>query len=812
MLTRFVLSVFLALQFTLAFGQATDRYTIIPRPAQLDPRPGEFNISNTTTILVPFAQVGLKAIVDTFATHINRSTGISISVQNMNRMALMGQNTESNLIQFLPLRDTTMGTEGYRIDVTDKLVTVEAASPNGFFYAVQTLYQLLSPIVLGTGHRTGGLGLVTGSNAAPLPFTLPIPACRIQDAPRYVYRGMHLDVGRHFFSVAFLKKYLDLMALHKFNTFHWHLTDDQGWRIEIKKYPKLTQVGAHRRETIIGHYDDHDPQVFDGKPYSGFYTQNEIREVVRYAATKYINVVPEIEMPGHALAALAAYPELACSPGPYEVATKWGVFNDVFCPTEKTFAFLEDVLTEVIGLFPGKYVHIGGDECPKNIWRNSAFCQQLIKQKRLKNENGLQSYFISRIDKFVTAKGRRIIGWDEILEGDGRNAGSPTIRISPNATVMSWRGTKGGIDAARQGHDVIMTPGQFCYFDHFQGDPAQEPTGFGGHLPLETVYAYNPTPATLTPAQASHILGAQGNVWTEYITTPDQAEYMIWPRAAAMSEVSWTPLNQKNYDDFARRLSVHLERLSYLDINYARTLYDALPASRPTADGKVEITLSAGKQPSGIPAPDIHYTLDGSVPSGESARYKNPILLDKAVTIRTATFRNGKPMSELAKVRKEYIVSKATGKPYTLLNAPTNGRPDRNYSLTDGNTGGMGGYEVAGVVSFTSDLDAVIDLGQPQSVQSVRVGFLKYTAKNICLPKQVEISLSDDGKTFTPALTAKTNAAEDGKRAIVRLPFDFAATTARYIRIVARKVTQVPAGLRNPGKAAKLAIDEVEVR
>ncbi|GAB3510152.1 family 20 glycosylhydrolase [Spirosoma knui] len=777
-------------------GQASARYAIIPRPAQLEPRTGEFVLSRTTTIRIPEGLPELKAIADSLARHLNRTTGLGITVQNITRQALPG-----NSIQFITSLDTTLGDEGYRIDATDQLITVDANKPKGFFYAVQTLYQLLPPVVLKKESGTENQ-LPTATNTAPPASnpslqTFTIPACRIQDQPRYVYRGLHLDVCRHFFPVAFIKKYIDLMAFHKFNTFHWHLTDDQGWRIEIKKYPKLTQVGAQRRETIVGHYDEYDPQVFDGKPYGGFYTQDEVREVVRYAAAKYITVVPEIELPGHALAALAAYPELGCSGGPYQVATKWGVFPDVFCPYEKTFTFLQDVLTEIMALFPGKYIHIGGDECPKESWRRSAFSQQLIKREKLKNEHGLQSYFITRIDKFVTSKGRRIIGWDEILEGG----------LSPNATVMSWRGTKGGIEAARQRHDVIMTPGQYCYFDHYQGDPAQEPMAFGGSLPLSLVYSYNPTPANLSAAEAKHILGAQGNLWTEYLETADQVEYMVWPRAAALAEVVWTPLAQKNYDDFSRRLLMHVERLANLNVNYARTFYDVTPSAKPLPEGKVDVTLSANPL-----VPEIRYTIDGSVPSGESPRYTVPLRLDQSSTIRMATFSNGKPLSQVAKIQKEYLVSKATGKTYKLLSAATTGRPDRNFSLTDGTTGGMGGYELTNVVSFANDFNAVIDLGQSQPVESVRVGFVKYTARNLCLPDRVDIAVSDDGQTFRPVASVKTNAAEGGKRAITRLPFDFTPTTARYVRILAHNVGRVPAGLRNPGKPAQLAVDEIEIR
>ena len=739
-------------------------------------------------------------MADSFATQLARSTGLMVAVRNTDQMALPG-----NAIRFLPIDDATLGTEGYRLDITDQFVTLEANGPAGFFYAVQTLYQLLPPVVL--SRKRPLVAVLYPKPTQPRPFalspdSLTLPACRIQDQPRYAYRGLMLDVSRHFFPVSVVKRYIDLMALHKFNTFHWHLTDDQGWRIEIKKYPKLTQVGANRRETLVGHYDEFDPQVFDGKPYGGFYTQADVRDVVRYAAAKQITVVPEIEMPGHALAALASYPELSCEADkPYSVATKWGVFPDVFCPTEKTFSFLEDVLTEVMDLFPGKYIHIGGDECPKEAWRKSAFCQQLMKREKLKNEDELQSWFITRIDKFVTKKGRRIIGWDEILEGG----------LSPNATVMSWRGTKGGIQAAQQRHDVIMTPGGFCYLDHLQGDPGQEPLGFGGILPLEMVYSYNPTDESLTPEQQRYILGVQGNLWTEYIPDQSQVEYMVWPRAAALAEVAWSPLTDKSYADFTRRLPQHFERLTQLGVNVSRTFYDPTFTAQPTPDGRVAVALAVSPSAASVAHPDVRYTLDGSIPSGESMRYEAPILLNKTTNVRAAAFAGPKPINQLAKIQKEFIVSAATGKSYTYLYPPTTGRPDTGQLLTDGNTGNMGGYEVADIVSYAGDFGVVLDLGRVQSVQGVRVGFLKYTARNMCLPKQVIIDVSDDGQTFQPVGTFACNAAEGGKRSFVRLPFDFLPTSARYVRVVARKAGQVPAGLRNPGQPAQMGVDEVEV-
>ena len=790
MFTRIVCLFLLCCMAQSGLSQSVNQYAIIPRPAQLEPRSGGFTLTRNTVITVPFSQTTLKAVVDTFAGQLNRTSGLKMSVRDAGAAPV--QRSSDDQIRFQTVTDATLGKEGYRLDVTERLITIESASPEGFFYAVQTLYQLLPPAVLGDSFSPG-TNLLPGWR---------IPACRIQDQPRYVYRGMHLDISRHFFPVPFIKRYIDLMALHKFNNFHWHLTDDQGWRIEIKKYPKLTQVGAQRRETLVGHYDDYDPQVFDGKPYGGFYTQDEVREVVRYAATKFINVVPEIEMPGHALAALAAYPELACAPAAYQPATKWGVFNDVFCPTEKTFSLLEDVLTEVMALFPSPYIHIGGDECPKVAWKKSAFCQQLMKRHKLKNENELQRWFIIRIDKFVTSKGRRIIGWDEILEGAG-----PTFGLSPNATVMSWRGTKGGFEAARQNHDVIMTPGQFCYLDHYQGDPGQEPLGFGGSLPLSMVYSYNPTPDNLSANEARHILGTQGNVWTEYLASPADVDYAVWPRAAALAEVAWTAPALKKYDDFTKRLLTHFDRLSVLRVNYARTILDVTPSAKPTTDGNVLVTLTADSL-----APIIRYTTDGTVPSGESARYEKPFPLSQSTTVRAATFRDRTPLSQLAKIQKEYLVSLATGKPYTLLYPATSGRPDKAGMLTDGTVASMGGYEVADVVSFAGDFGTVVDLGKTQPVNTVLVGFLKYTAKNTCLPTQVDIAVSDDGKTFRPVLTTNTNAAEGGKRAIVRLPFAFSPTTARYVRIIARNAGSVPAGLRYPGRKAQLMVDEIEVR
>jgi hexosaminidase len=432
---------------------------------------------------------------------------------------------------------------------------------------------------------------------------------------------MHLDVARHFFPVAVVERYIDLLSRYKFNTFHWHLTDDQGWRIQIEAYPKLTEVGSCRRETVVD--KNFKPYVGDGVPYCGFYTQEEIRQVVAYAAARHITIVPEIEMPGHARAALASYPELACTPGPFEVGTVWGVEEDLFCPSEVTFSFLEGVLTEVMALFPGPYIHVGGDEAPKTRWKSSALAQSIIQREQLADEHALQSWFVQRIERFLNAHGRRLIGWDEILEGG----------LAPDATVMSWRGVSGGIAAAQQGHDVIMTPTGYAYFDYAQGDPALEPFSIGGNLPLEKVYSFDPVPDVLTPAEATHIIGAQGNVWSEYIATPYRLEFMVFPRMLAMAEVTWSPASVRDWEGFLARLPSALAALDRLGVNYRVPSVVGLEKNQTTPTDTAVVTLTSPLS-NGI----IRYTLDGTPPTESSAEYTGPLTLtvDNAGTVVTA--------------------------------------------------------------------------------------------------------------------------------------------------------------------------------
>jgi hexosaminidase len=435
--------------------------------------------------------------------------------------------------------------EGYRLVSDARGVTISAAQPAGLFYGIQTLRQLLPADIY---------------RQAPVARTWALPAVAIDDAPRFAWRGSHLDAARHFMPKEFVLKHIELLAQHKMNVFHWHLTDDQGWRLEIKKYPKLTEVGAWRAETIVGHAR-RGPKGYDGTRHGGFYTQDQARDVVAYAKERGVTVLPEIEMPGHSLAALAAYPEHANVPGPFEVRTTWGISDEVFSPRDATFTFLENILREVMDIFPSEYIHIGGDEAPKKRWKESAEAQGIIKKEKLADEDALQSWFIQRIERFLNANGRRLIGWDEILEGG----------LAPNATVMSWRGTAGGIAAAKQGHDVVMAPQADLYFDHYQADPEHEPLAIGGMTPIEDTYAYEPVAPELSGDEAKHVLGPEACVWTEYMPTSDQVEYMAYPRVLALAEIAWSPRETRDWKSFSARLPAALRLLDRLGVKYRKS-------------------------------------------------------------------------------------------------------------------------------------------------------------------------------------------------------------------------------------------------
>lgn len=519
-------------------ANSDDDYQIIPKPEKLSITKGRFLLNSKTKII---CVASLAQEAEYLSKILSTTLGVDLAIDS-------SANNRENIK--LELDHTIDNTEGYKLSVEYDAIVISGKTATGIFYGIQSLRQLLPAEI------------ENGDNDV---IELTIPAVEISDSPRYAYRGMHLDVGRHFFSVASVKKYIDLIAMHKMNTFHWHLTEDQGWRIEIKKYPKLTEVGGFRKGTAIGLAGTRNaPYTYDDVEYGGFYTQEEIKEVVAYAGARHITVIPEIELPGHSSAALAAYPQFGNTKGPYEVAKRWGIFNETFAPTEETFAFLEDILSEVMALFPSKFIHIGGDEVLKKEWEESAYAQEVIKREGLKDEHELQSYFIRRIEKFLNANDRTIIGWDEILEGG----------IAPNATIMSWRGIEGGIAAAKQHHTVIMTPGTHCYFDYYQvGGEEQKKealTGSKRYTTVEKVYSYEPTPSALTPEEGKYILGAQGNVWTEYMPTWDLVEYNVLPRMTALSEVVWSSKKNRDWEDFHKRLQHIVKRYDALGYNYAK--------------------------------------------------------------------------------------------------------------------------------------------------------------------------------------------------------------------------------------------------
>jgi hexosaminidase len=554
--------------------------SVIPKPNKIEVKSGEFSLTPNTRIILPDGDENLQVVAEQLASRLRAVTGYPFEIVRRS-----GKSSNTILLT-ANSKEEELESEGYELNISKEAVSIKGRTPAGVFYGVQTFYQLLPPEVEKNG-------LVPGKSWS-------VPCIRIEDQPRFRWRGMHLDVARHFFPKEFVKKYIDVLASYKMNTFHWHLTDDQGWRIEIKKYPRLTQIGSQRKETMG-----------DCKPYGGFYTQDEIREIVRYAKERFITIVPEIEMPGHCLAALASYPELSCSGGPFNVGTEWGVINDVYCAgSEKTFEFLEDVIDEVSSLFPGQFFHIGGDECPKIRWSNCVRCQNRIKAEGLKDEHELQSYFIKRIEKILNARRKRLIGWDEILEGG----------LAPNATVMSWRGVQGGIEAAKASHDVVMTPTSHCYFDYFQG-VAGEPRTVSGFLPIDTVYSFEPVPGDLSADGARHILGAQGNVWTEWMPDSAQVEFMVLPRLCAMSEVLWTEQSRRDLRDFTQRLEKHYDRFVARDLNFR--------VPTPLGIGGTRVifgdTLVAMKSP--VSTATIYYALDGNDPTPNSTKYLSPIYI-----------------------------------------------------------------------------------------------------------------------------------------------------------------------------------------
>lgn len=724
---------------------------IIPKPLFQELDKGVF-IMDDKVFLVSNPEI--SEVSDYFKTYLEEHYQIEFDTQKGTKKIIF---TINNAIA---------NEEGYELKIEEENIFIESKNTRGAFYAVQSLLQLL-----------------------PLPSDLnsyKIPCLQIKDQPEFTYRGMHLDVGRHFFSVDFIKKYIDLMARLKMNTFHWHLTEDQGWRIEIKKYPKLQEISAYRKETLLGHYNDQ-PHQFDGKPYGGFYTQEQIKEVVAYAKTRQVTIIPEIEMPGHSQAAIAAYPELGCTGEQVEVATKWGVFDEVYCPKESTFKFLEDVIDEVVALFPGKYIHIGGDEAPKTNWKNCAHCQKLIKKEGLKDEHGLQSYFIARMEKYINTKGKQIIGWDEILEGG----------LAPNATVMSWRGTSGAVQAAKEGHDVILTPGSHCYFDHYQSENENEPLAIGGFLPLEKVYHFNPIPEGLTDKEAIYVLGAQGNVWTEYMQTEKQVEYMAYPRAVALSEVLWSSPEYKNYSDFINRLEQYQKRLDLLEVNYANHIY-SVKGELINSKGNLAYQLSTTS--SSYP---IYYSTDESFPS---KLYSTPITVDTSMHVKAVVLNSKK--TPLGTVFQQKInLHQGVGAKISINKEP---HPAYNAggkkALINGISGNNKRYGDKEWLGFSGeDIIVTIEFDNPKNIKTISTRFYNGKGQWIYAPNEIGFSFYlEDGKTVNDITIL-----EEKNNLLVNYSYELKSTAVKKLDIIVKNYGTIPEGYQGAGHKAWTFIDEI---
>ena len=732
--------------FIAAEGAAKNNVKLIPQPNNIEYNKGHFMITPFVKILANGNDAMESAVLFNF--WLKQTNGYSLQIVDV-----CGKNDNCIAISIIP-NDTT---EQYRLLVNKQNILLEGGT-RGVVRGLSTLVQLCYH---GLEHKA------------------KIPCLKIFDAPVFQYRGVHLDVCRHFMPKEFVKRYIDLIAFHKMNTFHWHLTDDQGWRIEIKKYPKLTEIGAWRNGSMIGPYRD---QKFDTIRYGGFYSQQEIREIVAYASQRQINIIPEIEMPGHAQAALAAYPEYSCTGNVTEVAKGWGVFEDVFCVKDSTFTFLEDILSEVMDMFPSKYIHIGGDECPKERWKACPKCVLVKTSNNLKDEHELQSYFIQRIEKFINSKGRKIIGWDEILEGG----------LAPNATVMSWRGEEGGIAAAKSGHSAIMTPGSHCYFDHYQGERSAEPLAFGGFTPLEKVYAYQPVPDSLNNTEATYILGAQANLWTEYMYDEKQVEYMLLPRLCALSEVLWTKSVFHDEKAFYSRLLSHQDVLDHFRVNYSTTWM------RPV------LSISSGKE-----IPSLKLSLLSKIPqkietawdngSGVTKfkKYHRPLTMKKSgdLLVRSTVKGNSKI------IRFPFDFSKSTGATVRLITKGDRSYANPGTTLTDGV---LGVYPWTGkhwVGWYGKDAVVQLDLGKEQLVDSIVVVYLHDPVSWIHAP--AKITCNDESNGISKVVTP-------GNQAINKVVIPI-GKTMRNIGLFIQSIGKNPVGSAGAGDDGWMFISEIQV-
>ena len=752
---------------------------VVPFPEEVNIKSGSFDAAGAGFHYSSDMDEASVNVVENFAARLSEITGIESKV-----------NGNSSRDGFIFTVDPAMSEEAYSINISRKAVEVKASSLRGFNYAIQTIKQMLPAEIFGKTEAAG--------------LDWSIPCCEINDAPRFAYRGMHMDVVRHFFDMDMVKRYLDIMEVHKLNTLHWHITDDQGWRIEIKKYPKLTQIGSIRKETLVGHLFE--SEVYDGTPYGEgcWFSQDQIHEIIDYAAAKGIDIIPEIDLPGHMLAALAAYPELGCTGGPYDVWGRWGVADEVLCAgKEETMIFLENVLSEVVDLFPSEYVHIGGDECPKVYWEKCPLCQAKIKELGLKDtdefqaEHYLQSYVMKRMAAFLEGKGKKVIGWDEILEGE----------VAENATVMSWRGTAGGIKAARMGHDVIMTPNTFFYFDYYQSlDKENEPLAIGGYIPIEKCYSYEPMADGMTEEEIKHILGVQANLWTEYIASDDHLEYMLLPRLAALSEVQWCQPENKDWERFLDSADDFCAIYDMMDYKYGKHIFDTRGKVTINKDkGCVEVALEAqGETP-------IRYTMDGNDPDESSPLYTAPVEIRESCTIKARSERNG--MSGRT-YEKSFTAHKAMGRPAKTL-TPTH----HNYTyncpdlLTDG-LRGKGPYNSGDFAGWYDEpFEVVIDM-DGTAYSSVTLSTIAFRHDYIFGPMDMTVYTSEDGENFTEAAHADypiIGLIDDGNECEEHT-LNFPETSARYLKVTASCIETLPDWHPAKGSAGFLFVDEVIVR
>jgi hexosaminidase len=752
--------------------------SIIPQPLQVQQSTGVHRLSPKTKIVLSDEQA-VSGQATFLKSRILAATGYDLEIVNEAKGKCIRLEVEPGLIG-------TLGSEGYSLTVTKKEVKILATTPAGVFYGIQTLLQLFPPEIY------------SDKPVREIKWSLPI--VHITDKPRFAWRGFMLDVSRHFFPATYIYEVLDYMAIHKLNRFQMHLTDDQGWRVEIKKFPKLTEVGAWRVDREDRHWNSRELQQPGEKAtYGGFYSQEEIRKFVEYAAQRNIVIIPEIEMPAHSTAALAAYPEYTCTGVPLTVLPG-GIWpcNNIFCAgKDETFTFLEDILTEVLALFPSEYIHIGGDEADKSEWVKCPECQKRIKAEGLKDEKELQSYFIRRIEKFLNSQGRQLIGWDEILEGG----------LAPNAAVMSWRGTQGGIDAAKAGHPVVMTPTSHCYFDYYQGNPELEPLAIGGYLPLEKVYSFDPIPQGLSAEESRMILGAQANLWTEYISDSTHADYMTFPRLTALAELCWTSPGQKNFDDFSKRLSRQLNRYEVLGINYSKSYsaVDITTGFNPTKK-VVEVSLK-----SGFPGIEIRYTLDGTDPIQSQQIYAGPIEIKESTIIKSVAFLDGKPLSTVSE--KRVMIHLATGRPVTYEKQWSSSYPGGGeFSLVNGirgtinlSDGNWQGFE--GV-----DLVAEIDLGSIQTVRRLTVGTLQAIGSWVFFPTQAELSIATESGNFTEVGSfTYTGDPKESSRKIQDFIIEISPAQARYIKVKVKNIGKCPDWHAGKGNPAWLFVDEIIV-